>query len=260
MGRAHPPGLQRGRRLRAVGDADRVPGRPRRRAPAVSVRVRCLQVAAPAVEKPARQGGFEPVDHLEVDGKRHVDWDEAVERVVDLSPLPLLPGGPFGWRQDVLLRRRPRVRGAAAAPTARSSVASCGSREAVAGLVRIATQSARARILVVKVAVTVENTTAWSRPRRAPGRGHGRSAWSPSTPCWPSTTGASSPCSIRPTMPPGVAHACRSDGAFPVLIGDDDRGARRRRSSSTTTPRWPPRARATSTTPSRSTRSSPCGS
>ena len=54
--------------------------------------------------------------------------------------------------------------------------------------------------------------------------------------------------------------ACRNDGTFPVLVGPRamTRSCCRRRSSSTTTRRWPPRARATSATPPRSTRSWPC--
>ena len=58
-----------------------------------------------------RHGGpaFAPVDTLEVDGTCHVEWDEAVDQVVDLPPL----ADSAAWgdrRHEVRLRPRGRVR------------------------------------------------------------------------------------------------------------------------------------------------------
>ncbi len=77
------------------------------------VRVRCLQTQRRRVEAVTGQGrgagGFARVESLEVDGARHVQWDEALDRVVDLPPLDLArdrghPGRacvqPRGWLRD----------------------------------------------------------------------------------------------------------------------------------------------------------------
>ena len=138
--------------------------------PAVSVRVRCLRAQRRRIEG-ARQGGFEAVDHLDVDGTRHVDWDEAVEETVDVSPLPLLPGGPFGWVKTFSFdggREFEELRAADGTVVGRF----VRHREPVSGLVRIAISRPDPESSYVKVAVTVENTTGWNRRGRAPGRGH----------------------------------------------------------------------------------------
>ena len=45
-----------------------------------------------SVEALAPDGeSFLPVEALEVDGIRWMEWDEAVEREIDLEPVPLLP-------------------------------------------------------------------------------------------------------------------------------------------------------------------------
>ena len=58
----------------------------------VSVRIRCLQVQHRSIETAtATADSFEPVEFLDVDGVRWVDWDEAVEHAIDLPPVHVLP-------------------------------------------------------------------------------------------------------------------------------------------------------------------------
>ncbi len=135
--------------------------------------VRCRLRAQRRRIEGARHGGFEAVDHLEVDGTLHVDWDEAIEKMVDVQrAATLLPGGPFGWVktfsfdggrefEELAGRRRHGRRSIRAAPRT-------GSRS----LVRIAISRPDPASSYVKVAVTVENTTEVEPPRSAPGRGH----------------------------------------------------------------------------------------
>jgi hydrogenase maturation protease len=54
----------------------------------LDVRVRFLHVVARQVAR-ARDGGLEHVDELTVGAERHVSWDEAVEREVGLTGVPL---------------------------------------------------------------------------------------------------------------------------------------------------------------------------
>ncbi len=187
--------------------------------PAVSVRVRCLRAQRRRIEE-ARQGGFEAVDHLDVDGTRHVDWDEAVEETVDVSPLPLLPGGPFGWVKTFSFdggREFEELRGADGTVVGRF----VRHREPVSGLVRIAISRPEPASSYVKVAVTVENTTEWNR------RGVHRDEVMPLSLISVHTMLAVDDGRFVSLLDPPddaarVAHACRSDGAYPVLIGEDD--------------------------------------
>ena len=231
--------------------------------PAVSVRVRCLQAPAPDGSRTgARQGRVSrPSTHLEVDGtspRRLGRGRRPGRRRHAARPLP--PGGPSG-----------RGRGRSPLPAARESEelrAADGTvagrfvrhREPVRGPGADRRQSARSRIARTSRSPSRSRTPpAWTRRglhrddamRAQPDRGAhdaGRRR-----------RARSSPCSIRPTTPPGRRRLPQRRG-----LPGPHRGGRLwcspRRSSSTTTPRWHPRARATSTTPSRSTRSSPCGS
>ena len=74
------------------------------RAPSLSVRIRFLQAqhrrSEGMVEGAGREGDFAPVECLDVDGTKHVDWDEAVDRGL------LADGGQVA----VVLVRRAAVR------------------------------------------------------------------------------------------------------------------------------------------------------
>jgi hypothetical protein len=61
-------------------------------APVLTVRVRCLQVQHRVIEAASEEDGFNPVDTLEIEGNVLVGWDEALDRVIDVAPLPLGPG------------------------------------------------------------------------------------------------------------------------------------------------------------------------
>ncbi len=77
------------------------------------VRVRCLQTQRRRVEAHLRGKGvasaepaFGPVDALEVDGTSHVEWDEAIDHLVDVPPLVIPPGGTATDQLLVPPRRR----------------------------------------------------------------------------------------------------------------------------------------------------------
>ena len=71
---------------RCAPSASSTPGRR----PMLAVRIRCLQVQHRAVECAVADGSrFVATDRLDVDGTVYVPWDEAVEHVVDIAPVPL---------------------------------------------------------------------------------------------------------------------------------------------------------------------------
>ena len=188
--------------------------------PAVSVRVRCLHAQRRRIER-VRHGGFEAVDHLEVDGTLHVDWDEAIEKMVDVSPLPLLPGGPFAWVKTFSFDGASQVEELRAGDgtTVGRFVRR---REPVTGLVRVAISRPDPGSSYVKVAVTVENTTVWNR------RGVHRDEVMPLSLISVHTMLAVDDGRFVSMLDPPdgaapAARACQSDGAYPVLIGDEDR-------------------------------------
>ncbi|MGH9056410.1 MAG: hypothetical protein ACRDYY_11210 [Acidimicrobiales bacterium] len=180
----------------------------------LSIRVRCLQVQHRSVEAWQEEvGSFTPVDFLEVDGKRHVEWDEALDRVVDLPALALPPGRPVSLEHDFEL----------------ASVASTESLGASGRLVRLS-ESVRGRVELaaapagaafVKLAVTVSNTTEVAGAGRRREDLMGRSLVAVHT-----ILGVEGGKFVSMLDPPeGAAEAvatCRSEGTFPVLIGDDD--------------------------------------
>jgi hypothetical protein len=184
------------------------------------VRARCLQVQHRFVEASDGPGAFVRVDQLEVDGKRYVTWDEAIDRVVDLPPRRLERlsqrgyVATFGWvgaTERELLRR---ADGTIAGRLVRRS-------EPLRGRVIVTATEVDCDGPLVKVTVTIENTTTWagtsSRRESVMGQSlvavhtmlavdHGRfvSLLDP-------------PAGAR-----DAAGSCQNDGAFPVLVGDDD--------------------------------------
>jgi hypothetical protein len=190
------------------------------RSPAVSVRVRCLHAQRRRVEKVVHGGGFEAVDFLDVDGTLHVDWDEAVDEVIDVTPCPLPSEGSSEWLQTFSLdggTESEEVRAADGAVIGRF----VRHREPITGLVRITAGRPDPRSPYVKVAVTVENTTAWIR------RGVHRDDAMPMSLISVHTMLALDDGTFVSLLDPpedavAAARACHSDGAYPVLIGDDD--------------------------------------
>ena len=193
-------------------------------APVLAVRVRCLQTQRRRVEAarvPGRGGPpFEPVDHLDVDGTRHVGWDEAVERVVDVPPLALVP--PWEATHTTRLTFDGDTAHELVA-TASGEVAGRFSRSRfpVEGVIMVTTERPDPGASFVKVTVTVKNTTPW----------HGTSlrrddAMDQSLVAVHIMLAVDDATFVSLLDPPDgaitAARACRSDGAYPVLIGDDD--------------------------------------
>ena len=187
--------------------------------PAVSVRVRCLHSQRRRIEK-VLGSGFAAVESLEVDGTLHVDWDEAIDESVDVPPFPLLLDGQSERVQKFSLgggTESEKMRADDDTVVGRF----VRHREPISGLVRIATSRPDGESPYVKVAVTVENTTAWRR-----GGVHRDDAMPLSLISVHTMLGVDDGRFVSLLDPPGdaarAAHACHSDGAYPVLIGDDD--------------------------------------
>lgn len=191
--------------------------------PVVSVRVRCLHSQRRRIEQ-ALAGGFEAVEYLEIDGTLYVGWDEAVDEMVDVTPFPLVLDG---WSERV---ERFTLAGGTESELLRAGDGTVVGRfvrhrEPVTGRVRIATSRPDGESPYVKVAVTVENTTAWTRGdvHRTMHRDDAmpRSLISVHT-----MLGVDDGRFVSLLDPPDdaarAAHDCHSDGAYPVLIGDDD--------------------------------------
>ena len=191
--------------------------------PVVSVRVRCLHSQRRRIEQ-ALDGGFEAAESLEVDGTLHVGWDEAVDEMVDVTPFPLVLDG---WSERV---ERFTLAGGTESELLRAGDGTVvgrfvRQREPVAGRVRIATSRPDGESPYVKVAVTVENTTAWTRGG-VPRDMHRDDAMPRSLISVHTMLGVDEGRFVSLLDPPDdaarAAHDCHSDGAYPVLIGDDD--------------------------------------
>jgi hypothetical protein len=187
--------------------------------PVVSVRVRCLHAQHRRVEK-ILDGGFEAVDYLEVDGTLHVDWDEAIDQIVDVTPLPLLSDRPSEWLEAFSFDGSTTYENVCA-PDGTAVGRFVRHREPIAGLVRIDISRPDTASPYLRVAVTVENTTAWTRSGV-----HRDDAMPLSLVSVHTMLAVDDGRFVSLLDPPddavAAAHACRSDGAYPVLIGDDD--------------------------------------
>ena len=161
---------------------------------------------------------FRPVAALEVDGTCHVDWDEAVDRVVDLPPLAVGRADPTETEQAFTLVGGAETEHLHAAD---GTLAGRFARERlpVDGTVRVATATVEGSPYV-KVTVTVENTTAWTE------RGARRTdAMAESLVAVHTMLAVDGGRFVSLLDPPDDAHeaarACRSDGCYPVLVGDE---------------------------------------
>jgi hypothetical protein len=199
----------------------------RRDQPVLRVRVRCLQTQRRTVEaRLARssltspESAFEPVDALEVDGTSHVEWDEAVDRTLDLPPLVIPPGGTVACELPFHLEG-----GSEAEPILAADGTLAGrfirERLAIDGMVRVATAPAAHGSPYVKVTVTVENATPWSNDASRRADVVAQSLVAVHTML--AVDGATFVSLLDP--PDSAAEsavACRSVGTYPVLIGADD--------------------------------------
>ncbi|MGO8863347.1 MAG: hypothetical protein ACLQRH_21685 [Acidimicrobiales bacterium] len=195
--------------------------------PMLCVRIRCLQAQHRGVEGTAEDGSasgeasaFAPTELLEVDGVLHADWDEAIDQVVDVAPLALqaLEGServeefsfPGGAESELVRGADGRVAGRFVRH-----------REPVTGLVRIAVGRPDAALPYLKVAVAVENTTAVTALGRHRDDAIGHSLIAVHT-MLAVDEGSFVSLLDPPDRAARAAASCHSDGAHPVLIGEDD--------------------------------------
>lgn len=190
----------------------------------LNVRVRCLQTQRRAVEAivdgPGTEPSFMPVPELRADGTVHVPWDEAVDRIVDLAPLEV----PFPALDPLDLEQPFELAGDC---ETESLVSSSGHlvgrfvrrREPVQGVVRLHVAPATGGGPLCKVSVAVENTTP------GPGPGAPRAdAMAQSLLAVHVMLAAQRGAFVSLLDPPphvdDAVGDCRSDGTYPVLIGD----------------------------------------
>jgi hypothetical protein len=194
--------------------------------PSVAVRIRCLQVQHRGVEvlDGATEHGADPtewasVDTLEVDGVKYVDWEEAVDQVVDLAPIDLFSLGGGGFDEIF------RFDGGADVELIRDSAGAVAGRitrrrEPIEGRVRVAATRADGTGGLVKVTVTVENVTAWAGTSVRRDLAMGQSLVAVHT-----MLAVENGSFVSMLDPPDDARdavaGCHSEGAFPVLIGGD---------------------------------------
>ena len=190
------------------------------------VRVRCLQTQRRRVEATTDEeggaggpDGFTEVESLEVDGTRHVEWDEALDRVVDLPPLDLRAGGVTQALRAFRLEGGSEIEDVAAAS---GEVVGRFVRERVAvqGSVRVTVAPADEGSPYLKVAVTVENASAWDDHDTARADAMASSLVAVHT-----MLAADGATFVSLLDPPDEAaeavRTCRSDGTYPVVVGDE---------------------------------------
>jgi hypothetical protein len=180
----------------------------------LAVRVRFLQVQRREMEAIGEDGAFHPVEVLLVDGVPWTGWDEAVEREVDLGPIPVVPPGGAGASQSFT------IPGGEDAEVLGTSGRAVRRRADLAGVVCVTTawvqEGSRA---LVRVTVDVENTTAWF------GAGAPRDdVMLHSLIAVHTLLAVNGGRFVSLLDPPDdareAAAATSSDGAYPVLIGD----------------------------------------
>ena len=190
--------------------------------PVLHVRVRFLHAQRRTLEAPLSGTGgrsWVPVTELDVDGARWAVWDEAVEREVDLGPVPLLPlADASPCRAGA--RRRSRRRGGAARRCGRDR-RSCRPPLRAARRARPCRSRVGAGLgALLRLAVTVENVTAFDRVDvgRDEATRHALVAVHV-------LLGVDGGAFVSLLDPPDDAReavgACVNTGMFPVLVDDD---------------------------------------
>ncbi len=193
-------------------------------APVLSVRIRCLQAQHRRIEGrvdgQGTDGGFSPVEALEIDGTLHVEWDEAVEQNIDVAPLSLRSRDETEFVEVISFPAGEEIeliRGSDGSVVGRF----IRRREPVEGVARIVVSRPDASLPYRKVAVTVENTTPWTGAgrHRDDAMGHSLIAVHIMLAVDDGTFVSLLDPSDEATP---AAATCRSDGSYPVLIGDGD--------------------------------------
>jgi hypothetical protein len=190
----------------------------------LTVRVRGLQVQRRSVEAVlAGRGGRDlvPVSELPVDDVRWVPWDEAVEREIDLPAVALLPLAAASHEERVV------VPGGEECEELRSSDGVLRGRvlrrrEPIDVVVRVDAEWADGPGTLIKVGVQVENASdaPAGELRREEALGRALIA----VHLLLGVDDGTFVSSLDPGADAALAVAgCTNDGAFPVLVGDDDR-------------------------------------
>ncbi|MFJ6215399.1 hypothetical protein ACIQGZ_19030 [Streptomyces sp. NPDC092296] len=188
----------------------------------LAVSVRFLHLVDRTVLRPGPHG-LEPVDSLTVDGRRHVSWQEATERRTDLPPTTaaaLLAGHrttpldlPGGTDREQLTDRDGRPAGV----LERSWQPLTGT---------VTTTAERIGDTTLRLTVRIANTTRCPTPAD-PGTGRAREeasryAFLSSHTVLHTAHGRFASLADPPERLREAAAACRNQGAWPVLAGDDD--------------------------------------
>lgn len=189
--------------------------------PELSVRIRCLHVQHRSVEAAGKEvEEFSAVETLKVDGRTFVAWDEAIEEIIDLPAFSLSPAAPTSREESFVLGSGTDTElihddaGVVAGRLTRT-------RESVEGWMHVEVGPAEGAGAYLKVTVTVENRTGWEgeNPRRDDVMGQSLVAVH-------IMLAIDDGIFVSLLDPPEGADdavaGCHSDGAYPILIGDDD--------------------------------------
>ena len=196
---------------------------------AVEVRARFLHIAArdigellePVAELPEEgEPPFRKVAAFDLDGVRHVEWEEAEERTVAAPPLTL---GGLAGRGETVPFAFPAGRGIAPLRAADGTIAALLIRtmSAVSGVVEIAAEPVADG--VYRLTVRIENRTPLADPAGM-GRAAAQRLAFASTHTMLTVRGGrflsllDPPAELR-----DAAAACRNEGTWPVLVGAEGR-------------------------------------
>ena len=189
----------------------------------LTVRIRFLhrQERVPEVSAPPGTdgAGFTAVERLDACGVTHVAWDEAVERSIEVGPLslgPLLAGGEElqhrfvsdgGVETEAVLDGAGQVAGRLVRR-----------RCSLAGRVKVGAESVEGSGGLVRITVAVENASAADASAREEALGHALLALHAMV----AVDDGRFVSLLDPPEGAGpAASGCRSDGLYPVLVGDD---------------------------------------
>ena len=188
--------------------------------PLVQVRVRALQVQARTVERTG-DDGFTPVDCLEVDGTRHVTWEEAVEHRVDVVDVDLTESSDAGLVVPFTFPARQQVE---TLPDDGGRVVGRVVRrcQPVEGTVTVNVHAVADRPRLRRLTVEVANDTDWCRPQARRDESMPYAVVAVHTLLAASGAGFVSLVDPSDTARDAVA-ACDNVGTFPVLAGAHNR-------------------------------------
>jgi hypothetical protein len=159
--------------------------------PTVDASARFLHV----VERQVLRNGVDPVDELEVDGQRHVSWDEATEREVSTGEIAIEGGSAREAIAGSAVERRWRPL--------------CGSLEVTAEEVGND---------VHRLTVTIRNETPWAGDDREDAL---RQAFCSTHIVLRARGGSFVSLTDPPDELSDAAAACRNAGCWPVLVGEE---------------------------------------